>query len=150
FTKTESELQDQKDKWLYFLKNLESFDDIPAILHEPVFEKAFDLAEYLKYSPALQEAYQNNLKVYRDNKNVLETARTEGEAKGFDAGKTEGKAEGKAEGLKEGKAKGLKEGMELGEAKRETEITRKLKAMGLSIPDIAKATGLSIPDIKKL
>jgi predicted transposase/invertase (TIGR01784 family) len=93
FTKTESELQDQKDKWLYFLKNLESFNDIPAILHESVFEKAFDLAEYLKYSPALQEAYQNNLKVYRDNQNVLKTARIEGEAEGLKEGRTEEKAE---------------------------------------------------------
>ncbi|MDR3197064.1 MAG: hypothetical protein LBU34_04260, partial [Planctomycetaceae bacterium] len=93
---------------------------------EPVFEKAFDLAEYLKYSPALQEAYQNNLKVYRDNKNVLETARTEGEAKGFDAGKTEGRTE------------------------RETEIARKLKQRGIDHETIAETTGLSITDIEKL
>ena len=51
FEKTESELQNQKDKWLYFLKHLESFDEIPAILREPVFEQAFDIAEYLNYSP---------------------------------------------------------------------------------------------------
>ncbi|MDR2115464.1 MAG: Rpn family recombination-promoting nuclease/putative transposase, partial [Planctomycetaceae bacterium] len=57
------------------------FDDIPSIFHEPVFEKAFDAAEYYKYSPKLQEAYQNDLKVYRDNRNVVETARIEGERK---------------------------------------------------------------------
>ena len=82
FTQTESELHTQKDKWLFFLKNLESFDDIPGVLREPVFEKAFQTAEYVKYSPAMQEAYQNNLKVYRDNRNVVETAFIEGEAKG--------------------------------------------------------------------
>jgi predicted transposase/invertase (TIGR01784 family) len=80
FKKAESELTGSRDKWLYFLKNLESFDDIPAILRVPVFEKAFDLAEYLKYPPALQERYQDSLKVYRDNTNVLETARIEGKA----------------------------------------------------------------------
>jgi len=77
FTKTESELKTQKDKWLFFLKNLESFSEIPAILREPVFEKAFATAEYLNYPPAVQEAYQNDLKAYRDNINVLETARIE-------------------------------------------------------------------------
>jgi len=82
FKKTGSELETQKDKWLFFLKNLESFEDIPAILREPVFEKAFATAEYVNYPPALQEAYQNDLKAYRDNINVLETARIEGEAKG--------------------------------------------------------------------
>ena len=82
FKKTGSELETQKDKWLFFLKNLESFEDIPAILREPVFEKAFATAEYVNYPPALQEAYQNDLKAYRDNINVLETARIEGEARG--------------------------------------------------------------------
>jgi predicted transposase/invertase (TIGR01784 family) len=82
FTLAESELHTQKDKWLFFLKNLESFEDIPAILREPVFEKAFATAEYVNYSPALQAAYQNDLKAYRDNINVLETARIEGEARG--------------------------------------------------------------------
>jgi len=82
FTKTESELKTPKDKWLFFLKNLESFEDIPQILRVPVFEKAFATAEYVKYSPAMQEAYQNNLKVYRDNRNVVETAYIDGEAKG--------------------------------------------------------------------
>ena len=82
FTKTESELKTQKDKWLFFLKNLESFSEIPAILREPVFEKAFATAEYLNYPPAVQAAYQNDLKAYRDNINVLETARIEGETRG--------------------------------------------------------------------
>ena len=45
----------------------------------PVFEKAFETAEYVKYSPAMQEAYQNNLKMYRDNRNVVETAYIDGE-----------------------------------------------------------------------
>ncbi|MDR1053067.1 MAG: Rpn family recombination-promoting nuclease/putative transposase [Planctomycetaceae bacterium] len=82
FKLTESELVTRKDKWLYFLKNLESFDDIPTIFREPIFEKAFNTAEYLMYSPAIKEAYQNDLKAYRDNRNVLETAHILGEAKG--------------------------------------------------------------------
>jgi hypothetical protein len=61
------------------LKNLESFNDIPKILREPIFEKAFNTAEYLKYSAKLKEAYQNDLKAYRDNRNVIITAGIEGE-----------------------------------------------------------------------
>ncbi|MDR3227820.1 MAG: Rpn family recombination-promoting nuclease/putative transposase, partial [Puniceicoccales bacterium] len=45
FTKTESELVTHTDKWLYFLKHLKSFGDIPGILREPVFEQAFHTAE---------------------------------------------------------------------------------------------------------
>ncbi|GHS93821.1 hypothetical protein FACS1894107_12690 [Planctomycetales bacterium] len=90
FTKTESELATHADKWLYFLKNLETFDHIPTILREPIFEKAFGTAEYAKYSAQQQEAYQDNLKVYRDNRNVLETAVIEGEAKGIVKGEVKG------------------------------------------------------------
>ncbi|GHT23078.1 hypothetical protein FACS189419_06520 [Planctomycetales bacterium] len=126
FQLQESALATQKDKWLFFLKNLESFDDIPSILREPVFEKAFSAAEYYKYSPKVQEAYQRDLMIYRDNRNVLETARIEGIA--------EGEAKGKAEGLAEGKA----------------EVAANLKRKGMSVSDIADVTGLSVSDIERL
>ena len=123
FTKTESQLETQKDKWLFFLKNLESFDGIPTILHEPIFEKAFATAEYVKYSPAMQEAYQNDLKAYRDNCNVLETARIDGETKGLAKGLAKGRVEGRAE--------------------RDIEIARNMKREGFDLSTIAKITGLS-------
>ena len=45
FNKEKHELETQFDKWCYFLKNLETMDAIPAILNEPIFHKAFDVAE---------------------------------------------------------------------------------------------------------
>jgi predicted transposase/invertase (TIGR01784 family) len=45
FTKTEKQLKTHFDKWCYFLKNLETLDHIPQILNEPVFMKAFEVAE---------------------------------------------------------------------------------------------------------
>ncbi|MDR1964264.1 MAG: Rpn family recombination-promoting nuclease/putative transposase [Planctomycetaceae bacterium] len=126
FQLKESELVTQKDKWLYFLKNLESFDEIPAILREPVFEKAFNTAEYIKFPPAIQEAYQKDLTAYRDNNNVVETARQEG--------------------LEEGEAKGLA----AGEAKGKIETARNLKRLGVDQETISKATGLSASEIDRL
>jgi predicted transposase/invertase (TIGR01784 family) len=126
FRLSESELTNKKDKWLYFLKNLEDFENIPAILREPVFEKAFDTAEYLNYSPELQEQYQRDLKIYRDNYAVLKTA------------KDDGFNEGKAEGLAEGEAKG------------KVEVARNMKAEGLSAALISKIIGLPVPEIEKL
>jgi hypothetical protein len=32
FRLTEPELKTRKDKWMYFLKNLEDFDEIPTVL----------------------------------------------------------------------------------------------------------------------
>jgi len=80
FTKTESELQTRRDKWLYFLKNLESFDHIPGILNEPIFERAFETAELAKMSPDEQFQYEQQLMIYRDNFAVMDTARMEGRA----------------------------------------------------------------------
>jgi len=82
FTKTESELDDQKDKWYYFLKNLSGFDQIPAILREPVFEQAFATAELARMSRDELLLYEASLKAYRDNYSAFETARIEGEATG--------------------------------------------------------------------
>jgi predicted transposase/invertase (TIGR01784 family) len=146
FRLTESELKTRKDKWLFFLKNLESFNDIPSILREPIFEKAFDTAAYYKYSSAIQEAYQNDLKAYRDNYNVLDTARIEGEARGEAKGRTEGRTEGRAEGLAEGEAKGLAKGKAEGKA----ETARNLKRLGVPAETIAQATGLSLSEIEHL
>jgi flagellar biosynthesis/type III secretory pathway protein FliH len=88
------------------LKNLVSFEDIPSILCEPVFEKAFKLAEYHNMTLLEQNFYQTELKSARDRKNEIFTSRYEGKEEGFAEGLMEGEIKGKAEGLTEGEAKG--------------------------------------------
>jgi len=70
----------------------------------------------------MQEAYQENLKVYQDNRNVVETAQIEGEAKG--------RAEGRNE--------------------RELEIAQNMKKDGVDPNVIAKYTGLSADELERL
>ena len=74
FNKQEHEITTHFEKWLYFLKNLENFESIPAILKEEVFEEAFKVAEIANYTPEQRRVYESSLKVYRDNINVIETA----------------------------------------------------------------------------
>ena len=130
----ESQLETSKDKWLFFLKNLESFDEIPAILQEPIFKKAFETAEYLRYSPDVQEAYQNNLKVYRDNQAVIKTAISDG----YDSGKVDGKMEGYIEGESKGRMD------------ERVQIAKKMKSSGIEPAVIAATTSLSLSDIANL
>ncbi|GAB1355364.1 hypothetical protein MASR1M12_41080 [Erysipelotrichia bacterium] len=73
------------DKWLYVLKNLERLHDIPEKLKERIFRKLFAAAEIAKFTPEEAIAYEDSLKVYRDLKNSIDTAREEGEIKGHDA-----------------------------------------------------------------
>jgi predicted transposase/invertase (TIGR01784 family) len=83
FSKQESELETHFDKWCYFLKNLPNFDDIPAILKEPIFEKAFDTAEVSKLNHEQHERYLMSLLQYSEMKNALDTAVEDAENRAF-------------------------------------------------------------------
>lgn len=85
FSKAESQLESRLDKWLYFIKHLEDFQNIPAIFRDEVFERAFEKAELANLGQTDLDKYENSLKIYRDLKGVIDTA--------FDEGKAEGKTE---------------------------------------------------------
>ncbi len=74
FNKQEHELQTKFDKWCYFLKNLSSFDHIPAILNEPIFSKAFGTAKLAAMTAEQRSSYERSLMYYLDMKNVVKTA----------------------------------------------------------------------------
>jgi predicted transposase/invertase (TIGR01784 family) len=78
FDKKELELETRFDKWVYFLKNLENFDDIPGILNEPIFQKAFATAELANLTREQYSAYEENLIDYWGTKAAVDTARDEG------------------------------------------------------------------------
>ncbi|HMY66645.1 MAG TPA: Rpn family recombination-promoting nuclease/putative transposase [Leptospiraceae bacterium] len=126
FTKTESELKTRFDKWCYFLKNLESFNEIPAILNEPIFERAFRTSEVSAMSREEYDIYMESLMSYWESQGMLETARAEAEIKG----RNEGRIEGKIEGKEEVALNGIR--------------------LGLSDNTIQELTGLSADEIKKL
>jgi len=122
FKKEEHELVTHFDKWLYFLKNLETFENIPGILNEEVFLQGFEIAEIANFDERQMAEYEESLKVYRDLKGVIDTS--------YEEGKIEGKMEGKIEG--------------------KIEIARDMKKSGESIDKISKYTGLSAEEIDKL
>jgi len=99
FNKTEDELETHFDKWVYFLKHLEDFDHIPAILNEPIFQKGFDIAEVSHLDSDQYDVYLKSVLSYNEAKATLDTAFMDGEKKG--------KAEGKVEIAKTMLAKGF-------------------------------------------
>ncbi|MEK6481962.1 Rpn family recombination-promoting nuclease/putative transposase [Catalinimonas sp. 4WD22] len=78
FKKEEEDLENHFDKWIYVLKNLTKFQERPKKLQEKVFEKLFNEAEIAKLKPEDMKAYEESLKVYRDNYSVIETGKKEG------------------------------------------------------------------------
>ncbi len=119
FNKQAAELETHFDKWIYFLKNLESFDHIPAILNEPIFKKAFQTAELANLNQEQYTAYEKNLLDYWSAKAVVATAWEEG------------RAEGLAEGDKNARL----------------ETARKLRDRGFSVAEICELTGLLAGDL---
>jgi predicted transposase/invertase (TIGR01784 family) len=79
FTQQEHELVTHFDKWVYFLKHLEDFDHIPAILNEPIFQKGFEIAEVSHLSSDQYDAYLKSRLSYNENKAVKDTAFSDGE-----------------------------------------------------------------------
>ncbi len=111
FTKQESELETRLDLWLYFLKHLEDFQEIPRIFgQEALFTEAFAKAALAGMNREEHEHYETSLKVYRDLKGVIETAR--------DEGREEGREEGRAEGLNTALDKMMASGIPEPEARR--------------------------------
>ncbi len=130
FIKTEQELETRLDKWLYFIKNLENFQNIPDIFKDEIFTEAFDHAEIARYSPEERINYEESLKVYRDLKGVIDTA--------FDEGRMEGERRGEIKGEIKGKIEG------------KIEVAKALKESGVPHHIISKSTGLSEKEIEKL
>jgi predicted transposase/invertase (TIGR01784 family) len=90
FKRTETELETRLDKWLFFIKHLEDFQTIPAIIADEVFSKAFEKAELAKFEPAERENYENSLKIYRDLIGVIDTAFSDGKSEVAKIMKSEG------------------------------------------------------------
>lgn len=86
FKKKEEELVTMYDKWLFVLHNLSRLMKRPAALQERIFTRLFEQAEIARYTPKERQEYEDSLKVYRDLKNVLDTAELKGIKKGREEG----------------------------------------------------------------
>ena len=134
FNKKEEELKTMFDKWLFVLHNLSRLMKRPAALQERIFTRLLEQAEIARYTPEERQDYEDSLKVYRDMKNVLDTAELRGREKG----------------RKEGRREGRKEGIEQGTFEERRKNAKAMKALGLPLETIVKVTGMSADDIDKL
>ena len=126
FNKQEDELITHFDKWLYFSKNLESFNHIPAILNEPIFQRGFEIAEISHLNIEQYEQYKKSLVQYLEVKNVFDTAFEEGEKVGIE--------------------KGIEQGIEKGIER----VAKALKEQNVAIEIIVESTGLSYEAIQRI
>lgn len=135
FTKTEAELENLLDKWIYFMRFARRLTSIPSLLaNEKTIQHAFTIANRAQMTPEELEAQDRREMFIQDQRGMLQKALKTGHAQGREEGKAEGKAEGKEEGRWE---------------ERQT-LARNMSNMGMDEATIAKAMGVSIEVLQKL
>ena len=142
FTKEADECENDFERWLYLIKNMRILKRMPFKAKRAVWDKLLEVADVASLSLKEHEAYQRALMNYWDYHNAMEAAQEDGHKAGW--------TKGHKVGLEEGHKAGLEEGLKEGELKKQIEIARKLKAMGLPVSAIQESTGLSESEIQQL
>lgn len=134
FKKRLEEMQDLKDKWIYFVKNASDMTIIPKEMQEPrEIREAFEAANRLTWSKEELDAYDDKGIFIQDERGRIEFARGEAREEGRIVGREEGIAIGKEDGKKE----------------KALEIAKTLLRKGIPIDFIVEATGLAKEEIER-
>ena len=123
---TEAECMDIFDCWIYIVKNMNMFEQMPFSEKYPVFRKLAEIGDLRKLSREELERYDEDIKNMRD----IYANRKFDEKRGMEKGMAKGRAEGEL-------SKGL-------------EVARNLLAMGMSWSQIVQITGLTEDQLKQL
>lgn len=142
FDKEAEECDNQFERWIYVLKNMETLTRLPWAAKSAVFQRLEQIADVASLTRQERMKYDEGLRKYRDTLSVLEGAREDGWAEGRAAGHAEGRAEGRAEGHAEGRAEGIKE--------EKLETAKRLLSAGVDVSTIVLATGLTVDEVKRL
>ena len=82
FTKEADECENQVERWIYLLKNMETLNRLPWAAQSAVFQKLESIADVSGMTRAERLQYDEALKKYRDTISVFEGVRLEGLAEG--------------------------------------------------------------------
>ena len=119
---TEAECMDIFDCWIYIVKNMNMFEQMPFSEKYPVFRKLAEIGDLRKLSREELELYDEDIKNMRD---IYATRK-------FD------------------EKKGMEIGMAKGMEKEKLATARRLLSMGLSDEQVSTATELPLEGIQKL
>ena len=131
---TEAECMDIFDCWIYIVKNMNMFEQMPFSEKYPVFRKLAEIGDLRKLSREELELYDEDIKNMRD----IYATRKFDEKKGMEIG------------MAKGMAKGMEKGMAKGMEKEKLATARRLLSMGLSDEQVSTATELPLEEIQKL
>ena len=114
----------------FCLKNMSDLHERPEALTHNVFDKIFNVSEFLEMSEETRDKILGNMTTERDLRNQFAYARKEG----FAVGREEGREEGRAEGREEGRE----------------EVARRMLLAGMDLQLISEMTQLSVEHLESL
>ena len=82
FTKEEDECENDFERWIYVLKNMEKLQRLPFKARKAVFEKLEQIVDIAAMSKEDRMKYDESIKVYRDQLVMMEYERQQGKAEG--------------------------------------------------------------------
>ena len=109
---------------------MEQLDHLSFKGQKALFARLEELARIANMNKKERAEYEADLKIYRDNENVVTTARREGK--------------------EEGREEGRKEGIAIGEERGVLKTARQIKQKGIALDLIQECTGLSDEEIQNL
>ena len=142
FVKEEGDCENDFERWIFVLRNMNTFERMPFMAKNAVFKKLAEISDIRSLSKKEMDKYEYSLRVMRDTYATYQYAAKNGWKKGM--------AEGIEKGIAQGMEKGIAQGMEKGEREKALAIARNLKSLGLSPNQIAEATGLTLDEINTL
>ena len=130
FDKEENECENDFERWIYVLKNMDTLQRLPFKARNAVFQKLEEIVDIASMSKEDRIKYDESIKVYRDNL-VTELYAVQ---------------QGRQQGIKEGRQQGIQQGIQ----QEKTDVARRMKAKGYADADIADMTGLPLETIATL
>lgn len=126
FQKSELELDSNIDKWLYFLNNARTLQDVPDSMEDiPEFQKAFYIANQANLSLDELEDQEKSEIFIQDQRGAITKA------------------------IRQGLEEGLQQGLQEGAKQKTYEIARKMLGV-VDEQTIAQMTGLSLDELRSL
>lgn len=141
FKKNADECDNDFERWIYVLNNMENLNRMPFGTKNAVFQKLEELGDLRKLTYEERMKYDESIKQYRDYLAVQEYIRQERE---------EAIAQSAAESMAKGMAQGVAQGMAKGSEKTTRDIAKKMLSEGFSLDVVERLTGLTMAQLSEL
>ena len=162
FEKTETECETDFERWIFVLKNMNTFERMPFLAKNAVFKKLAEISDLRTLSKKDMDKYEDSIRIMRDAyatyKYAIKTGLEDGRKQGLEEGMAQGIEKGMAQGIEKGMAQGIEEGMAQGieKGKAEAEHLKNIEFAKLMLSDgdstekIQRYTGLTAEEINEI